>query len=315
MIIFKLTILIFCFFIGNSIVGMFLGAFWKCVADSKTLKHQKTEKTTAENYVGGNYGYARDFLVGTGFLFVLFSVLTLLVIYRGAGFGTLSKLFLFVYLVVLVGTLFLLLVVQRFRFLFVGKVRQLKSRDYWKEQWLWVVLFLVIGVTFFMHRPYLENRFDLPERMSTLEVTGTFAGINPLTGEVAVAPSRVQQWLKGMVPAWYLFFSRLLNVPTYQMLFGVVPLWTLGLCMSAYYLIAQVLFDENKKRIRYFMVFFTLFTLGGNKAYMNPSYGLLHYGYEESTLLSNVVLPCVFALILMMIKRGASKKMVQDCET
>ena len=171
-----------------------------------------------------------------------------------------------------------------------------------------MVLFWTIGVTFFMHRPYLEGAFDLPERMSTLQIVGTFGGVHPLTGEAVVAPSRLQQWTDGVMPAWYLFFASLLDVPTYQMLFQVVPLWTLSLCMSAYYVIAQVLFGENEKRIRVFMVFFALFTLCGNGAYMNPSYGLLHYGYEESTLLSNVVLPCAFAILLTVIKKVTVKK-------
>ena len=298
MMIFKLTILVFLFLIGNSIVGMFLWALWKGVVTKKV----------AENHAAENDGYARHFLVGTGFLFVLFAALTFLVIYREGGFHTLNKVFLLCYLVVLICSSAILFMVKSFRVYILQCMSQLKSKMYWKGQSLWLVLFFVIAITFFFHKPYLESRFDLPERMNTLEVVDTFGGINPLTGENGQAQSALEQWKKGVMPAWYLFFANMLDVPTYRMLFQVVPLWTLSLCMSAYYIIAQILFGENRKRIGYFMVFFTMFILGGNGAYMNPSYGLLHYGYEESTLLSNVVLPCVFALVLWMIKTVMSKR-------
>lgn len=293
MIVFKVTILVFLFLIGNSIVGMFLLALGKGSAGKKSTK---------------NYGLAKDFLAGTFFVFGLFALLTFLVIYKGLSFYTLSKWYAPGYFGILLCSILFLLIVKRFRVSFFKKMSELKSKEYWKEQVLWVILFLLIGVTFFMHRPYLESRFDLPERMSTLEAVGTFSGVNPLTGGGAQVTSALEQWTKGVMPAWYLLFSNLFHISTYQMLFWVVPLWTLCLCMCAYYSIAQLLFGEHSKRIKAFMIFFTMFTLCGNGAYMNPSYGLLHYGYEESTLLSNVVLPCVFALILWIMKMLMNKK-------
>ena len=288
MIVFKFILLVLLFFIGNSMVGMLLQALWK--RDSV------------------NKGVAWDLLSGTGFLFALFTGLAFVVIDKGAGFPTLRKLFFLGYFGVMACSFVLLFVVKNFRNLLLDRVCQIKSREYWKECGVFVVLFFIIGATFFMHRPYLEDRFDLPERMSTLEAVGTFGGVNPLTGEGMAMPSPWKQWSKGVMPAWYLFFAGLLDLSTYQMLFWVVPLWTLSLCMSAYYVIAQILFDNQKKRIGWFMVFFALFTLCGNRAYMNPSYGLLHYGYEESTLLSNVVLPCVFAFFLFLLKKGTFEK-------
>ena len=293
MIVLKLILLTVLFLGGNSIVGMLLLA----MCGGRQLNHE-----TDRN------GLAKALLAGTGFLFILFGVLTFFVIFRGAAFAVLSKAFIIIYLCMLVGSVVVLLAVKRFRGFVLAGLKSLKSKAYWKEQCLWITLFLLIAVTFFIHRPYLESRFDLPERMSTLEATGAFSGVNPLTGQAAAELSKVQQWTQGVVPAWYLFFSNLFGIPTYRMLFQVVPLWTLCLCMSAYYLIARILFNGNRGAVRYFMIFFTLFTLCGNGAYMNPSYGLLHYGYEESTLLSSVVLPCIFALLLSLIKKVTLKK-------
>lgn len=293
MIAFKLVLLFFLFLIGNSIVGMALLALCRRTASKNDTK---------------THGYAQYLLAGTGCLFLFFAVLTFGVIYRGAGFYVLSKLFAIGYFGILVCSLVILVAVKSFRIHVFKEVSKLKSKRFWKEQYLWFILFGVIGVTFFMHRPYLESRFDLPERMNTLEAVDTFWGMNPLTGESAQAPSRLHQWTRGVMPAWYLFFAHMSGVPTYRILFQVVPLWTLSLCMSAYYVIAQNFFCENKKNVRWFMVFFVLFTLCGNGAYMNPSYGLLHYGYEESTLLSNVVIPCIFALVLSFVKKVAARK-------
>ena len=223
------------------------------------------------------------------------------------GFPVLNKLVLVGYGGVLLCSLVVLLVIKRFRMFVFESAILLKSKKFWKQQGLYILLFWVIGVSFFIHRPYLEGRFDLPERVNTLAVTETFWGTNPLTGEGMESVSAFQQWSKGVMPAWYLFFSNLLGLPIYRVLFQVVPLWTLSLCMSAYYVIAQILFDRDKKRVGYFMVFFTLFVLCGNGAYMNPAYGLLHYGYEEATLISNVILPCVFALVLGLIRKGITK--------
>lgn len=281
-------ILVLLFLVGNSMVGMlFLPLFGR-----------KQENG------GGNWILAKALLLGTGCLFAMFACLTFFIICRGGTFGMLYRMFLVVYVLVTVTSVVLLLAVKPLRrFLFVSLL-PLKTRDCRKEGYLLLGLFLLIGVTYFIHCPLLESRFDLPERMSTLEAADRFCGVNPLTGEETGEISYVQQWCRGVLPAWYLFFSTLFRLPSYRLLFQVVPLWTLSLSMGAYLGIAQTLFQKKRKAVCSFMVFFTLLTLCGNGAYMNPSYGLLHYAYEEFTLISSVVIPVVFAGILAGINKG-----------
>lgn len=291
MILLKILLLTCLFLVGNCAVGTLLLALLKGRKRNNDSNVVSTPKTL---------------LAGTGFLFLVFAVLTYLVINREGTFATLYRIFLVSYVGILAGSVLLLFGVKTFRRMILFRFSLLKSKDYWKAKRLWLVLFALMAVTFYVHRPYLESRFDLPERMSTLNNNGMFYGVNPLTGETAVELPKAGQWSEGVVPAFYLFFSKLFGVPTYRMLFQAVPLWTLCLCMSAYYLIGRALFD--KKKLRYFMICFTMFTLCGNGAYMNPSYGLLHYAYEESTLISSVVFPCIFALILELTKKVYTKK-------
>lgn len=291
MVIFKLMILAFLFPAGNCTIGLLLQALLL----GKKINMEKK-------------GLARAFLAGTGCVFFSFALLAFLVICKGGTFDSLYKYFFVTYSGILTGSLLLLLLVRRYRGFLFDVLKVFKKRDYRKEQCLWIVLFLIIAVTFYLHRPYLAGEYDLPERMSTLEGTGMFCGVNPLTGGEMAEMSKLKQWTEGVMPAFYLFFASLLQVPSYRLLFQVVPLWVLGLCMSAYYLIGQSLFEQDKKAVDYFMVFFTLFTLCGNGAYMNPSFGVLHYGYEESTWISSVVIPCGFVLVFELIKKGLRKR-------
>ncbi|MBO6015090.1 MAG: hypothetical protein J6P60_00690, partial [Lachnospiraceae bacterium] len=101
--------------------------------------------------------------------------------------------------------------------------------------------------------------------------------------------------------AWYLSCMKLTGIGRLDMLFVAAPLWVLLLCMAAYYEIGAGIFgrfDAGNRRSLLFLLFFTLVTLCGNAAYMNTSYGLLHYAYEETTLFASVLLPCVFAVLL-----------------
>ena len=235
-------------------------------------------------------------LIGTGFWMLCFALLTVAVCFRDNSFLSVYGMYgVFVVLTCLICVL-LILCVGRIRRFCVGQFHLMRTKEWLKTFLIVAFLYLCIAGTYFAHRPILSELFDLPERMSTMRQTNLLTGVNALTGELTDASLSGRELLRSILPAWYLFFARLFGIEVWDMLFKVASLWMLLLSMCAYYEIGSCLFGKNQKTV-FFLVFWTLYVLCGNGNYMNPPHGLLHYAYEEITLVSNVLIPCAFLFV------------------
>ncbi|MBR1692772.1 MAG: hypothetical protein IJ711_08370 [Lachnospiraceae bacterium] len=265
----------------------------------------------------------RALLLGTGICMLCFALPVTVACVRGKSFLFVFRLGGSLLALLLALALCLLFFIRRVRRFCMEQLALLRSRKWWISFGILAGLYASLAIICLLHRPLLESRFDLPERLSAMQGTNLMGGINPLTGEMTGVSSGWGTAARSFLPAWYLFLMRLFHLQVWDMLFKVAPLWLLALCMSAYYEIGAVVLSysaadeaitggqaapaQNRRRLLIYMAFFTIFTLCGNGAYMNPSYGLLHYAYEETTLLGSVLLPAVFALLLTAFRLGRSK--------
>lgn len=250
----------------------------------------------------GCLGFA--LLAGTGLHMLCFAILMVAACLRGWSFLTVYRIYGILFWTVLGIALALVFCIRSVRELCLWQLARMRERK-WLGSFLFLAgLYVFVAATYLLHRPLLENFYDLPERLSTMQGTNLLSGIDPLTGNRVSGSVWYQELAVSFLPAWYLFFMRFWNMELWDMLFKVVPLFLLLLCMSAYYEIGTALFGKDQdggqggRTVSAFLLFFVLFTICGNDAYMNPSYGLLHYAYEESTWIGSVLLPCVFALVL-----------------
>lgn len=277
---------------------------WWCVLGMAILSFLKQSKEERDR---GSLGDAILCGAGISVLFCLGSVYV--VLRKQADFSFLYKIYGLEMLLVTIVSVLLLALRKRGREFVQKQGVFLKEKRNLRIVLMLALLYLLVAGAFFLHRPLLEDRFDLPERLSTMAESNALAGINPLTGVSQPTETLLEMWKDAGIPAFYLCLMKVSGLSLFDVLFKAVPLWVLGLCMCAYWEIAAALFGNKNIRGRIlFMFAFVLFTLCGNQAYMNPSYGLLHYAYEETTLISCVLFPMFWALVLRIGKNCVSKR-------
>lgn len=281
---------------------------WWCMLGMAVLSFSKQSKER------GGRGLLNVAILAGAEISVLLCLISVYVALRiQADFTFLYKVYGMIMFCVTIVSVLLLAVRKKGREFVQKQIGCLKENGNIRMVLLLGLLYLSVAGTFFLHRPFLEERYDLPERLATMAQSNALAGINPLTGMSQMTGPLLEMWKDAGIPAFYLWFMRACRLSLFDVLFKVVPLWVLCLCMCAYLEIAAALFGrENKRGIMLFMLAFVLFTLCGNQAYMNPSYELLHYAYEETTLVSSVLLPTVFALMLQIGKKRISKSKEEE---
>lgn len=162
---------------------------------------------------------------------------------------------------------------------------------------LTVMAAYVLVALVYVLRPFpLETGFDTPERVVTLLQTGMLSGTNPLTGEVTGAAGGIPSLKECLenLPLFYACLCRWFSVSPTKLLFGVIPFVNLFLIFQVMDSFACCFWDRRTEQQPVFLLFFALLTLCGNKAYMNTSYGILHFPYEGMTLFSGAILPLGF---------------------
>ena len=73
-----------------------------------------------------------------------------------------------------------------------------------------------------------------------------------------------------------------------------MPYVVLLLAFSVFSTFVDFAFNEHKMSRAASIALFALLTVCGNTAYMNTSFGLLHYPYEAMTIFSSILLPRAF---------------------
>ncbi len=149
--------------------------------------------------------------------------------------------------------------------------------------------------------PVSQNYYSDAEKTVSVLNTGTFFGIDPLTGLWTNDLTTDDQVIS--MPSFYAVLAKLMGMGRpYGLLRIVVPCWVL-FCI---YLILSELSGIFFARSVYLYPVFTLLLLCAGRAYRNPFYDLLHVGWEGRSIMAFIVLPAAFLMLCDM--AGGSKR-------
>ncbi len=205
---------------------------------------------------------------------------------RFAGAALLSALLLLVFGVVMI------FVIRSYREMLKQAVVALKKKPA-KEDIYIVLAFLLVAGVYLLDPFSLEPTHDTAERVVTIVDTGRLAGTDALTGGEAPVLGNWKDQLENL-PLLYACLCRLTGLSPAHVLFDVVPYVVLFFAFCVFATFVDFAFEKHKMSRAAALSLFALITVCGNVAYMNTSYGLLHYPYEAMTIFSSILLPLAF---------------------
>ncbi len=167
--------------------------------------------------------------------------------------------------------------------------------------------FLLAGSLFFLYAPKLESWYLVPETVNTILDTNSLHGFNPLTGQPLSAPKEFG-WTLMNLPAFYACLADWFHINTTGLLFCCISLWMLFISFLVYYQFAAYFFEKWKNGRIFFMWIYAFLFFMGDKAYMNEAYQMLHYAYEGRAVLTGILLPYCFYLLLTAFKENKSRR-------
>ncbi|MBP5282829.1 MAG: hypothetical protein J6Z22_10070 [Lachnospiraceae bacterium] len=180
-----------------------------------------------------------------------------------------------------------------------GKLDFLKSLTL-QDKLLWGVFGLLLAgqviLILFSGRIFQEQDLTLETVMSFLQ-TGKLYEINPMTGapyEMGL-PTRLKILC---LPTLYASLSTLPKVRPEDVVWHFVPFITLVASYLAYTSLGRTLFPKSGRHLGIFLLIVSLLVYAGAYGYGMEGFGLLHVGFQGTTIRSAVLLPYLFSLCL-----------------
>ncbi len=239
-----------------------------------------------------DYGLGSVYIAGVLLCGVLFGVLAFFGVRGGMSLDRFSKAALLLALLLLVFCAVAFAHVCRCRQAFLRLLSGLKKKPGRAEVYIAFAFLFVAGL--YMMSPFsIEPAHDTAEQVVTCLDTGRLTGTDALTGELVPVQGNWKQQLENL-PLFYACLCRWSGLSPACILFRVIPYVVLALAFCVVSAFAGFVFGTHKMSRVAALVLFAVITLCGNVAYMNTSYGLLHYPYEAMTIFSSILLPLAF---------------------
>ncbi len=238
------------------------------------------------------YGLGTMYVAGVLSCGVIFGTLSFFGVRSGMSLDLFSKAALITALLFLLFCVVMLFAIRGYRKMFVQAWKGWKAKP-GKEEVYIVFAFLLMMVLYLLQPFSVEPSHDTAERVVTLVDTGRLAGTDPLTGQEAPVKGNWKDQLENL-PLIYATLCRWTGLSPAQMLFDVVPYVVLFFAFCVISTFVDGAFEKHKMSRAASLVLFALITVCGNVAYMNTSYGLIHYPYEAMTIFSSILLPLAF---------------------
>lgn len=187
-----------------------------------------------------------------------------------------------------------------------GRLKVLDTQAHWQigQHKLWTVLIFACGLLVLLQLAVIiEGNSVYRQGDLTVEAVNSFLNadgiykVNPLTG--APYETGIPLRLKILcLPTLYGALCRVFRLPAEQLIWLIVPVFTLIGCCCAYYTISRKLFAEDRVKRMLFLVLAALLLLVGDYMYGMDSFGLLHAGARGTTIRACILLPYTFGLCL-----------------
>lgn len=242
------------------------------------------------------YRFVPVYLAGVLLCSLLFGVTSFFGVRFGMSLNSFSKAVLILTVIFFLLCLMMLLIWKKVR---TGMLRMLKGllRKPGKEEGIAVLAFVLVAGVYLLHPFLLEPGHDTAEKVVTILDTGALSGWDAFTGGVAPVQGNWKQQLENL-PVFYACLCRFFALTPSQMLFDVAPYVVLFAVFCVISMFAELLFENEKGSRTRALLLFAFITLCGNTAYMNTSFGLLHYPYEAMTLFSCILIPLAFCFAM-----------------
>lgn len=242
-----------------------------------------------------DYGLGSVYIAGVLSCGVLFGMLAFFGVRTGMMLDRFSRAALLLALLLLIFCAVLIAVVRRLRQPLLRALSGLKKKPGRAE--LYIVLAFLFVAGLYVMRPFsIEPAHDTAEKVVTCLDTGLLTGTDALTGELAPAQGNWRQQLENL-PVFYACLCRWSGLSPTDVLFCVIPYAVLVFAFFTISAFADFAFHTHKMSRVAALVLFAIITLCGNTAYMNTSYGFLHYPYEAMTIFSSILLPLAFYFV------------------
>ncbi len=137
------------------------------------------------------------------------------------------------------------------------------------------------------------------ETVQTFLKTDAIYSVNPLTGRAYAQGVPLRIRIIGL-PSFYGMLCRVFGLEAAELVWRLIPLFTLLMSYLAFWLLARIFFAEKKdgqKRLL-FMVFVAIVFCVGDYLYGMDGFGLLYCGFRGVTLRGIVFLPYAFGAAL-----------------
>lgn len=184
-----------------------------------------------------------------------------------------------------------------------------KAADWWKSQLTScsrkeavvlgisvVILLYQVGCILLPTKVYVDADLTL-ETVKSFQLSDQLYALNPLNGLPFQEglPSRLKILCLSTL---YTMLSSLFSVDAEVLVWRAVPVMVLcGSCL-AYISLGRILFPENRLNRRLFLAFVLLLFCVGDYLYGMEGFGLLHGGWQGTTIRNAVLLPWLLGLVI-----------------
>lgn len=181
-----------------------------------------------------------------------------------------------------------------------NKISEIK-KPYSKEEtifvliWCGMVLIQLLLITE-SGRIYLTGDMTV-ETVNTMLATDTIYQMNPLTGQnyVQGIPMRLKMLC---LPTLYAILCDVFRYDAMDLVWRVIPVFTLLGCYAAFYSVAKSLFEKDRKKISVFMIAVALLLWVGDYMYGMDGFGLQYAGFRGVSIRMLILLPYTISGVL-----------------
>lgn len=135
------------------------------------------------------------------------------------------------------------------------------------------------------------------ETVNTMLTTNTMYQINPMTGQQYVQgiPMRLKMLC---LTTLYAILCNLFRCDATELVWHVIPVFTLLGCYLAFYNVAESLFGKDRKKRSVFMIVVALLLWVGDYAYGMDGFGLQYAGFRGVSIRMLILLPYTVSMVL-----------------
>lgn len=162
---------------------------------------------------------------------------------------------------------------------------------------IFIALVLFQVVMNFIYAPFNGDDAEYVTNSLIAQQWGSMNRIDPNVGGPIDLKTRN---VLAAVTMWIAFIAKSSSVHATIVSHVVMPLFVLPLVYYVYYQIGKSLFKEKKEIVPVFMIFINMLYMFGNVSLSTPATFLLMRSWQGKALFSNLALPMIFWLFLLM---------------